>query len=62
MGEGEEGEGGVVTVLDTAELLGTEVGSVTQLDLASARLDTVVAHFLAHTRAVVALQWDAGGR
>ena len=48
-----EAETGVVTVVDL-------VDSMTMED--NIRMEQgVVAHFLAHTRAIVALQWDASG-
>merc|ERR1719412_1435972 len=51
---------GVVTVLDILELCNTVESDKDKesLDINNCRLEGVVAHFLAHTKAIVALQWD----
>merc|ERR550519_2719533 len=61
-GQSIDGETGVVTVLDTVELCNRdEEKDKENIDISNSKVEGVVAHFLAHTRAVVALQWDAGG-
>jgi len=58
----ESGDTGVVTVLDIMELV-TVQADKESVDLSNSRLEgaAVVAHFLAHNKAVVALQWDHSG-
>ena len=59
----ETADTGVVTVLDIMELVTSEERDKESVDLNNSRLEAtaVVAHFLAHTKAIVALQWDHSG-
>jgi hypothetical protein len=63
---------GVVTVLDTVALSTAETdasggcsrtddGSGTKSEIGGGGLMVVVAHFVAHTKALVAMQWDPSG-
>ena len=52
---------GVVTVLDIMELCNTGESDKESVDINNCKLEGVVAHFLAHTKAIVALQWDQSG-
>ena len=56
-----EGETGVVTVIDLADLISVESGETGAVDIMTTKMEAVVAHFVAHTKAVVALQWDHSG-
>ena len=57
----ESADSGVVTVLDILELCNTGEADKESVDINTCRLEGVVAHFLAHTKAIVALQWDQSG-
>ena len=56
-----EGETGVVTVIDLADLISVESGDTGAVDIMTTKMEAVVAHFVAHTKAIVALQWDHSG-
>ena len=56
-----EGETGVVTVIDLADLISVETGDTGAVDIMTTKMEAVVAHFVAHTKAIVALQWDHSG-
>ena len=56
-----EGETGVVTVIDLADLISPESGDSGAVDIMNTKMEAVVAHFVAHTKAIVALQWDPSG-
>lgn len=65
-GQQVEAERGIVTIVDTVTLQTIsedDNGSttVTSGDLASTRMDSVVAHFVAHNKAIVALKFDPSG-
>ena len=54
-----DGECGVVTILDTVNLkVGDEDNGY---DLNNAQMDGVIAHFVAHNKAIVGLQFDPSG-
>ena len=55
-----DGETGVVTILDVVEIVDQEIEH-DAVDIANSKLEGVVAHFVAHNKAVVALQWDHSG-
>lgn len=56
----EDGERGVVTILDTAALNSNEKINE-NIDVNNPKLEGVIAHFIAHNKAIVALQWDQSG-
>jgi len=61
-GQSIDGETGVVTILDTVELCNRdEERGNENIDISNSKVEGVVAHFIAHTKGIVALQWDHSG-
>ena len=58
--QNEEGERGVVTILDTVALNSGD-GVNENIDINHPKVEGVIAHFIAHNKAIVALQWDHSG-
>lgn len=55
-----DGETGVVTILDVVDMCSSDTETET-LDIVNTKMEGVVAHFVAHNKAIVALQWDPSG-
>jgi len=62
--DGGSGETGVVTILDMVDLNSSSENDMEEchnIDISNPKVQGVVAHFVAHTKAIVALQWDPSG-